>query len=402
VTTRRGPVDPPARWAWRCTGRGAATLGLGAALVGAGGVWRYPAVIALGAALLVVAGLGLASTLRRSRLDVHRSVRPLEVPRFSPCGATLRVTSAGGLLPLSVDAVEHTDGRPRPIVIGRLAPRRTTEVTYAIPTQRRGVLTVGPLTVRHRSVAGFAESATSLGGTVEVRVLPRVLPVRGLPSGVTRGHTGADERVEHGGTDLVGLREYVPGDDLRRLHWATSARLGSLMVREDADPSQAYLTVLLDDRAGSFVGGDIEEAVEVAASLAVAAINTDHGLRLLTVCEQIDLIEHATTGERGNAMAIVSGLAEIQARDADRPPAPVPPSARDVVVAVTGHLADLGPLLSEVGAAAVGVVAVVDPRLGHPGVTGGAVTVLRGATSGHLLAAWDKAVVGAPDRAGVT
>jgi uncharacterized protein (DUF58 family) len=388
------------RWTWRCTGRGAATLILGAVLLGAGVGWRYPGVLALGAAFLAVAGLGLASTLRRSRLAVRRTVSPLEVPRFSPCGATLRVTRRGGLLPLSVDAVEHTDGRPRPIVIPRLAPRRTTEVTYAIPTQRRGVLTVGPLAVRHRSVAGFAESATSLGGSVQVRVLPRVLPVRGMPSGVTRGHTGADERVEHGGTDLVGLREYVPGDDLRRLHWATSARTGSLMVREDADPSQAYLTVLLDDRAASYADGDIEEAVEVVASLAVAAIDTEHGLRLLTVCEQLDLIEHAT-GERGHAAAIVSGLAEIQARDADRPPPALPPAALDVVVVVTGQRAALAPLLSEAGRAAVGVVAVVDPRLGHPAVTGGAVTVLRGATSTHLLGAWDRALVGASPLAGV-
>jgi uncharacterized protein (DUF58 family) len=311
-------------------------------------------VLALGAAFFALAGLGLLSTLRRSRLAVRRTVWPLEVPRFSPCGATLRVTRRGGLLPLSVDALEHTDGRPRPIVIPRLAPRRTTEVTYAIPTSRRGVLTVGPLAVRHRSSAGFAESSTSLGGSVQVRVLPRVLPVRGMPSGMTRGHTGADERVEHGGTDLVGLREYVPGDDLRRLHWATSARLGSLMVREDADPSQAHLTLLLDDRAGSYPDGDIEEAVEVVASLAVAAINADHGLRLRTVCDQIELTENATTGERGNAMSIASGLAEIQARESDRPPSPLPPSALDVVVVVTGQAAELGPLLLEAGRAAVG------------------------------------------------
>jgi uncharacterized protein (DUF58 family) len=274
-------------------------------------------------------------------------------------------------------------------------------VTYAIPTQRRGVLTVGPLVVRHRSVAGFAESSTSLGGSVRVRVLPRVLPVRGMPSGVTRGHTGADERVEHGGTDLVGLREYVPGDDLRRLHWATSARTGSLMVREDADPSQAYLTVLLDDRAASYTDGDIEEAVEVVASLAVAAINTDHGLRLLTVCEQLELAEHATTGERGDAVGLVAGLAEIQARPCERPPPPLPPAALDVVVVVTGQAADLGPLLSEAGRAAVGVMVIVDPRLARPAVTGGSVTVLRGASSTDLLAAWDRAVVGSSEPAGV-
>jgi uncharacterized protein (DUF58 family) len=386
------------RWTRRPTARGTATAILGGALLAAGAQWRYPGVLGLGGALLAMVVLGFLSVLGRSPVSVRRSVWPLEVTRFEPCGGTLRIRRSRGLLPVAVEAVEHLAGKPVPVQVPQLARGGTASIEYAIPTERRGVLAVGPLDVRRRALAGLAENRAALGGTVQVRVLPRILPVTGMPSGVRRGHAGADERVQHGGTDLVGLREYLPGDDLRRLHWATSARTGTLMVREDADPSLAHLTVLLDDRAGSYPGpdaADMEDAIEVAASLAMVAAYGDHGVRLLTVCGQLDLEHLATPGVPGglSARSLVSGLAEVTAREQAGPPAPIPVSALDIVVVVTGTAADLGPLAAEAGRAALGVLAVVDrdPRAA-PVVATGPVTVLRGQSSERLLGVWDSVV----------
>jgi hypothetical protein len=156
--------------------------------------------------------------------------------------------------------------------------------------------------------------------------------------------------------------------------------------------------VLLDDRTGSYPGADaadMEDAIEVAASLAMAAANGDHGVRLLTVCGQLDLEHLATPGVPGglSARSLVAGLAEVTAREADRQPAPIPVSALDIVVVVTGTAADLGPLAAEAGRAALGVVAVVDrDPLAGPVVATGPVTVLRGPTSERLLAVWDSVV----------
>jgi uncharacterized protein (DUF58 family) len=385
------------RWTRRPTRRGVATAVLGGVLLAAGAYWRYPGVLGLGGSLLALAVLGFLSVLRRAPVSVRRTVRPLEVTRFAPCGATLRIRRSGGLLPIGVDAVEHVGGRPFPVRVPRLTRGGTAEIAYQIPTERRGRLAVGPLEMRRRALAGLAENRAALGGTVQVRVLPRVLPVYGMPSGVRRSHTGADERVEHGGTDLVGLREYAPGDDLRRLHWATSARTGRLMVREDADPSEAHLTVLLDDRAGSYPDADMEDAVDVAASLAVAAADTGHGVRLLTVCGQLDLTALATAGMPAGlaAQSLASALADVTGQEADAEPAPLPASALDVVVALTGTKAALGALVVEAGRAAVGVVAVLDKAAGRGGraVAAGPVTILRGADSETLLGLWDTVVV---------
>ena len=379
------------------TGRGQAAAVLGAALITAGALWRYPGVLGLGSALLGLAVLSLASVLRPISFTVQRTVSPREVARNEPCQATLRVGRPGGLLPVRFEAVEQVSGVPVEVAIRRLSPRTTADTGYRIPTDRRGVHTAGPLEVLKQGAAGLAERRATLGGVTEYRVLPRILPVRGLPAGVRRAHAGTDERVERGGTDLVGLREYVPGDDLRRLHWATSARTGTLMIREDADPSLAHLTVLLDDRASSYTGTGLEDAVDVAASLAVAAVESGNGVRLLTLCGQVEVDASTPSRQAGARDELVHRLAEVTARELAGEPGPVSIVDRDVIVVVTGGLAPLGSLVLRAGGAGAGVVAIVDPSVGDgrgpaPPMAVGQVTVLRGAGSRQLLALWDLGV----------
>lgn len=391
------------------TARGIAAAILGAVLLAGGIVWQYTGVFGLGLALLALAGLALVTVLGRAPVSVRRTVSPLEVTRFEPCEATLTVRRWASRLP--VDVADTVDGRPQLVPVpeqSRPGPSRQVpaRVEYRIPTERRGVRTVGPLVIVRRGVAGLATSRTVLGRVLAVRVLPRVRPVRGMPRGVSRGQAGVDELVARGGTDLVGLREYQPGDDLRRLHWATSARAGRLMVREDADPSTAHVTLLLDDRADSHPDGDLEEAVEVVASLAVAAAEGGHAVRVSTMCGRLDAAVPASLGRDGGLAAreLVSALADVTVVDStvgdptagDAAPLPLPPSELDIVVAVTGARADLGPLVAQAGRAALGVVAVVDPTVpsGQSTWDGGGVTVLRGRDCSTLLATWDATVAG--------
>ena len=72
------------------------------------------------------------------------------------------------------------------------------------------------------------------------------------------------------GLDFFGLREYEVGDDLRRVHWRSTARTGELMLRQDEMPWEARSTILLDTRPSTHHGESFERAVEIAASLATA------------------------------------------------------------------------------------------------------------------------------------
>ncbi len=370
----------------RLSRRGVGTLVLGVLLLGLGSWWRYPGVIGFGAALIALVVVAFLSVLGPAPVEATRSVRPRTVHRLGTCTGALELASVSRRLPVTLDATDQIAGDPIGVDVPVLAPGERMRVEYRIPTAHRGVLQVGPLELRRRGLAGLADSRSVVGDPVSVRVVPRVLPVRGLPTGVRRGHVGADERVERGGTDLVGLREYVPGDDLRRLHWATSARTGTLMVREDADPARPHLAVILDDRASSYPDPDgFEDAVEVAASLLTAAMSAGHPVRLLSGSVDLDVSADVDSD------LVSAALAEV-ALGSDEPVS-VPIRDLDVVAVISGPAAPLPPLALEAGRASVGVILLVDPAEGAAPMSAlGTVLVLRAPKVEHLIAIWDTTV----------
>ncbi|RSM81982.1 DUF58 domain-containing protein [Kibdelosporangium aridum] len=382
----------PGRW----TARGGGALLLGTTLLAVGLIWRYPGVIAFGSGLVLLAVAGLVSVVVPAPITFERKVSPTEVHRYGDCTATLRVRHTGRLWRITLDAFDFLDGRALPVQATRLGPGETNELSYAIPTTRRGVHVVGRLILHRQGLAGLARRTLSLGDTVEVRVLPRTLAVHGMPAGVRRSHIGAVERVEHGGTDLVGLREYMPGDDLRRLHWATSARTGTLMIREDADPARPQLTILLDDRESSYrnVDVDFEDAIEVAASLAMAAIQAGHPVNLRTVCGSLTVdVPDTSNAQDAEAMTtLFASLADLAATSERHEPEPLPPHSRDVIAVVSASVADVAPLLLVASEAAVGVALLVDLQCTGQVDAAGNVLVLRGPRAEELLSLWDRAV----------
>lgn len=379
----------------RLTARGVTVLLSGVPLAAAGLWWRYPGLAGLGLAMVGLATAAAVSVSTQAPVVPKRTVRPRTVQRLGACTGTLELVGTSKRLPVLLDATDEVAGAPVPIDIPLLGPGEQVEVEYRIPTERRGVLRVGPLTLRRRGLAGLAVARTFAGEIVEVRVVPRVLPVRGLPGGVQRGHVGADERVESGGTDLVGLREYVPGDDLRRLHWATSARTGTLMIREDADPARPHLAVVLDDQSGGYRdAGDFEDAVEVAASLVTVAMQEGHPVRLLTSSGAVDLEVPAGASDIGGADAslVLAALADLRTVGTAGESGAVSIRDLDVVAVVCGADADLPPLLLEAGRASVGVVLVLDGDGVNPVSAVGSVLVLRAADAEGLLSGWNTVV----------
>ncbi len=377
----------------RLTARGLGAVVLGALLAGFGLWWSYPGMVGLGLALVGLALAGVLSVLSRAQITPKRTVRPRTVQRLGVCTGRIELTGTSRRFPVLFDATDEVAGNVVPVDIPLLNPGQQVKVEYQIPTHTRGLLRIGPLTLSRRGLAGLAHTRTVIGDVVEVRVVPRVLPVRGLPGGVRRGHVGADERVERGGTDLVGLREYVPGDDLRRLHWATSARTGTLMIREDADPARPHLAVVLDDHTDGYPDlKDFEDAVEVAASLVTVAIAEGHPVRLLSASGSVD-VELPAGAVDADASLVLAALADLKT-EPERPatPHPVPIRDLDVVAVVAGAASDLSPLLLEAGRASVGVVLAVDPSPNAVISAIGSVLLLRAPNAEGLLSAWNTAV----------
>jgi len=245
------------------------------------------------AVLLCGLPLACALVLARTRYRVAGS-RRLEPPRV-PAGDEARVVVAldnvsrlpTGLL-LVEDKVPYVLGtRPR-FVLERVEPRGRREVAYRVRSDLRGRFLLGPLTLRLTDPFGMCELARSFTARDSLVVTPPVHPLPRIQLGGDWGGSGESRSrsVAAAGEDDVATREYRRGDDLRRVHWRSTARYGELMVRREEQPWESRATLLLDTRAvghrGDGPGSSFEWAVSAAASVGVHLARHGFAVRLVT------------------------------------------------------------------------------------------------------------------------
>ncbi|MGC4864621.1 DUF58 domain-containing protein [Micromonospora sp. DT53] len=274
------------------TARGVGLLVAAVVLLAAGFRFAYPELTLLGAAAGAAVGYAALVAAWRPRLTVTRRADPDRVARGEPASMSLTVRNTGRLRSANLLAEDRCGERTVPVPVLRLRPGRDTEVRYDVPTDRRGVVPVGPLRVTRRDPLGLVALARPYGAAVPVWVHPRIHPLTAVPRGSGRSLDGRLDGVPHGSITFDSLREYVVGDELRRVHWRTSARVGELMVRENVDTSLPRLVVLLDNRVAAHpqrVGGvaeSFESACEAAASIVTAARRADLPVLLLLVATE--------------------------------------------------------------------------------------------------------------------
>jgi uncharacterized protein (DUF58 family) len=227
----------------------------------------------------------------RYRLACQRVVDPARLEAGRPGRVVLRLHNVSrfptGVL-LIEDTLPYTLGaRPR-FVLNRLEPQGMRDVTYALRSDVRGKYTIGPLTIRLTDPFGMCELTRSFSTYDTLTVIPRVeaLPPVRL-NGEAKGYgDGRQRSLALAGEDDVIPRGYRYGDDLRRVHWRSTARYGELMVRREEQPQRARCTVLLDTRGHAFAGAGpdaaVEWAVSGAASVLVHMLERGFSVRLLT------------------------------------------------------------------------------------------------------------------------
>ncbi|MER5702776.1 DUF58 domain-containing protein [Micromonospora sp. NPDC002296] len=303
------------------TARGAGLLVAAVALLVAGFRFAYPELTLLGAAAAVAVGYALLVALWRPRLEVTRHADPDRVSRGEPARMVLTVRNVGRLRAANLLAEDRCGERTVPVPVLRLRPGRDTTISYDVPTDRRGVVPVGPLRVTRRDPLGLVALARPYSGTVPVWVHPRIHPLAAVPRGAGRSLDGRVDGVPHGSITFDSLREYVVGDELRRVHWRTSARVGELMVRENVDTSLPRIVVLLDDRAAAHPDPEsFEAACEAAASVVAAALRADLPVVLLLVAPE------RPTGDGQPASAGDRWVSRVAGRLRARPAAPSAPT----------------------------------------------------------------------------
>ncbi|MBK0417599.1 DUF58 domain-containing protein [Leucobacter sp. CSA1] len=257
--------------------------------------------VACGAALLIGLPflLGTRAYEIRIRLDRKQVVAGGEVDVRIGVGNASSRPALPALAELPVgDAL-------RELTIPLIGPNRATELPLSIPARTRGVIPVGPLTVARRDPLNLLRREVTWRDRHLVHVHPVTAPLPPSSAGLVRDLEGAaSRRLTDSDLSFHAVREYAPGDALRHVHWKSTAKTGTLMVRQYEESQTARVAVLFDARPEEYASDEeFELGVSAAASISVQAVREGRGRYV------------ASAWAPGRVRPSIDGLEELPSRD---------------------------------------------------------------------------------------
>jgi uncharacterized protein (DUF58 family) len=340
----------------------------------------------------------------RYRLSCTRRINPSRLPVGHEAQVSVLLQNVSRLptgILLVEDQLPYTLGDRSRFVVDRIEPGGGREMVYRVRADVRGRYQVGPLAVRLADPFGLVELARSFTTAGRLTVTP---PIIALPHGrLTGSWTGGGESrartVATAGENDVAPREYRHGDDLRRVHWRSTARRGELMVRREEQQWQSRGTLFLDTRRLAHWGGgpdaSFEHAVSVVASIGVQLGREGLGLRYVTDEGEVlapspafegALLDSLAVARTSTARSLRTGLAALRTAAGD---------GDGLIIGVFGRLTseDVHDVArSRQGAATCVAVLVGDEA--HAAAKAGSVLRAAGwrvmtiASAAHLASAW--------------
>ena len=254
--------------------------------------------------LLVLLPVAAAITVSRTRYRVacRRAVAPPRVPAGETARVTLTLENVSRLptaMLLAEEALPPALGPSPRFTLSRVEASGVRTAVYDLTSAVRGRFTVGPVELRLADPFGLCVVRRAFTSTNPLVVTPAIVdlpPVLSAGTWTTGGESSTRTLASVGDED-VATRPYRHGDDLRRVHWRSTARTGELMVRREEQPFQSSVTVLVDSRAsahrGEGVRSSFEFAVTAAASISVHLLARGDRLRAIS-----DTGASLTTGPR--------------------------------------------------------------------------------------------------------
>jgi len=290
-------------------------------------------VAATGACLL---GVGLVLILLPQPARGRLLVEPNRVTAGEPAAAEVSVRASW--VPLVTPTVRlEVAGETRSLRLPLVPPGAERAETVEVPPLPRGVHVVGPLVRERSDPLGLLVRRSRWAGVEELLVRPRLTLLRPLDPGLISDLDGVPSN--HPATsDLAfhALREYVRGDDLRHVHWRSSAKAATLLVRQYVETRRSEATILLDGDGAAYAdGAEFEVAVSAAASVAVRAMRDDFDVTL--VCGQVHASSRSVDVMLDATCRITQGTTDL--RESARQAA-VTGGGSSLVVLVTGSRCD--------------------------------------------------------------
>ncbi len=219
-------------------------------------------------------------------LRVSRRIHPLRVPAGVEARVELNVVNHSRRRSPVIMASDPFDEGKRwaRFSIAPLAPGGERTASYRLPTSNRGIFRLGPLELEVTDPFGLARVVRCATPDASLTVHPRVEKIS------SRSVTAHNDRDMHlplpvlgrSGDEFYGLRQYEPGDDLRMVHWPSTARVDSLVIRQAESLWRGRATIAIDLRSAVHDSETLEPMLSAGASVAAAALRAGLHIRVIT------------------------------------------------------------------------------------------------------------------------
>lgn len=291
-------------------GRTVAVLGVLAWVVGAWLGWRELMVVA--SACLVLLGLAALFVVRPPALATEVVLEPSRVKAGDPSVAQIRATNGSSRRTLPAQVELPVGAGLAVFDIPALSAGAFTEEEFIVPTERRGVIPIGPATSVRGDPLGLFHREARSGKAQELIVHPRTVPLDPFGSGLLRDLEGLTTKdLSMSDLSFHALRDYAPGDDRRHVHWRSSAKAGRLLVRQFQDTRRSTLCVVVDGHQDGYAEPEeFETALEVAGSLVLRACRDELSAALVAA-------DQAATGSAPHLLLDALARAQLRAAGHD-------------------------------------------------------------------------------------
>ncbi|KZE91443.1 DUF58 domain-containing protein [Microbacterium sp. TNHR37B] len=268
--------------------------------IGIGLAFGWLEFVAAGVVATVLIALSIPFLFSARSYDVDLTLEHDRVVAGSPVSGTLTVrnTGRGIALPGRID-IPIGDGLVD-VYIPLLRSDHVHVDQVIVPTHRRGIVHVGPARTVRGDPLGILRREATWADRHTLFVHPVTTALRSTTAGFIRDLEGSASRmIVDSDISFHAIREYVPGDAQRNVHWKSTAKTGTLMVRQYEETRRSRMVIALAASDAEFATDEeFELAVSAAASLGVRGIRDGRDVDVVLGGELPELVRASARSMR--------------------------------------------------------------------------------------------------------
>lgn len=256
--------------------------------------WKELIVIGIVGVLLLAAAIAFIVGRNRYRIELDLAYTRVVVGERALGRIEIHSASQKPLLPATIEV--PVGKALASFHLPRMKPGDVHEDVFAIPTSRRTILQVGPVRSVRGDPVGLLRRQVKWTDPVELFVHPKTVQLDETAPGLIRDLEGITTRdLTNSDIAFHALRDYVAGDDRRYIHWKSSARTGTLMVRQFEQTRRSVLALGLSTSTDDYADpAEFETAISILGSLGLQAVRDEMDVVVQTSRQTLP----ATSGKR--------------------------------------------------------------------------------------------------------